>query len=296
MERGREKIKGLSMRSKMKETWKSIGRHRHRSRGSNQPSPPSPQPGGLTNISPQASSQSLLSNSGSNIAISDPDSLPTRASPPLDTGNAIQAGNSAAIAGVPSVVITPPAGETSVTEKEPETGQGVAVAQADTPAAPENNACEEAADQAAPEPDVYRPLSVKAYAELQDEEKELVANYRKAILNLQQSANHKRSATPEPTDELEQLEQIQTRAKKMIDEVPDTYLSFTVNIGGERKLVVREGVQKVVKLLLKYKDVIKEGMAAAPQGALIWAGVAVVLPVSCCCFIIKGIAVASHVC
>ncbi|KAK0702942.1 hypothetical protein B0T26DRAFT_838710 [Lasiosphaeria miniovina] len=72
-----------------------------------------------------------------------------------------------------------------------------------------------------------------------------------------------------------QLLRTQQLAHAKLERLSDTYLSFQV---GQRKIVVREQVSKVVKFVLKFKDVISSAISAEPHAGLAWAGILVILP------------------
>lgn len=74
-----------------------------------------------------------------------------------------------------------------------------------------------------------------------------------------------------------QLVRIQKLAADKLEKLSQAKLSFS---RGEKRVVVRDQVLKVVKFILAFKDLISSAISAEPHTALVWAGIMVVLPVS----------------
>ncbi|KAF6833672.1 Vegetative incompatibility protein HET-E-1-like protein 7 [Colletotrichum plurivorum] len=71
------------------------------------------------------------------------------------------------------------------------------------------------------------------------------------------------------------LEHVQEHAKKNLDKLSNSRLSFTIT---GKTIVVREVVRKVIKAVTTFKDVVSAAISGEPHAALAWAGVMVILP------------------
>ena len=74
----------------------------------------------------------------------------------------------------------------------------------------------------------------------------------------------------------ERLTRIQILAKEKLEKLPEARTSFTV---GQKRIVVREYVQKAVQTIKQFKTIITGALSAEPHAALAWACILGVLPV-----------------
>ncbi|KAJ4245749.1 hypothetical protein NW762_013873 [Fusarium torreyae] len=74
----------------------------------------------------------------------------------------------------------------------------------------------------------------------------------------------------------ERLKGIQILAKERLEKLPEARTSFTV---GQKRIVVREYVQKAVQTIKQFKPIITGALSAEPHAALAWACILGVLPV-----------------
>ncbi|KAI1103866.1 hypothetical protein F4804DRAFT_352610 [Jackrogersella minutella] len=87
--------------------------------------------------------------------------------------------------------------------------------------------------------------------------------------------SNERSLDIDELAESTELEQIQTVAKKRLEELPEARLKFSV---GGKSFVARDIVLKAVQVVLKFKDIVGAAISAEPCAALAFAGVLVILP------------------
>ncbi|KAH8807393.1 hypothetical protein F5884DRAFT_341401 [Xylogone sp. PMI_703] len=111
----------------------------------------------------------------------------------------------------------------------------------------------------------------EAYDVLCRTEPSLIKAYERDLLSFQ--AEDKKELAGEAKWGLEV--QIQSLALSKIQDVENSPLKISV---GQREIVVKEKIGKIVRGVLAAKDFIGSALSSEPHAALVWAGVAVVLP------------------
>lgn len=113
-----------------------------------------------------------------------------------------------------------------------------------------------------------------AYQRLSEKNPKLIKNYEH-ILTLEEGDNHESDAIPQEITH--SISRLTSLAAKKLAALDDSRLKIRLK---SKTFVVKDGVDQVLKVVIRAKDFVSGIVTTEPHGAVIWAGVCVLLPVS----------------
>ncbi|KAL4907027.1 hypothetical protein BDW74DRAFT_176626 [Aspergillus multicolor] len=109
----------------------------------------------------------------------------------------------------------------------------------------------------------------EAYAQLEQEEPDLIATYEANLINSQQT--EPKSVADDAT---ERQTSLQTLVQRRLDDIENSRLTISV---GKRKIAVKDEAKRIVQAILSAKEMISFAVSMEPHASLAWAGVLVFL-------------------
>jgi hypothetical protein len=116
----------------------------------------------------------------------------------------------------------------------------------------------------------------EAYEQLREEDEQLVIAFEKDLLTQgkEQPGDHDHHAVLDDSHET----RLQNLVERRLADIQETRLQFTV---GGRDIVVKDQARRIIHAILAVKDFISSAVSSEPHAALAWAGILVLLNVSC---------------
>lgn len=120
------------------------------------------------------------------------------------------------------------------------------------------------------------PLWNEAYEQLREEDEQLIVAFEKDLL-AQGKERPGRNDNHDVLDDSHET-QLQHLVERRLVDIQQTRMQFTV---GGREIIVKEQARRVIHAVLSVKDFISLAVNSEPHAALAWAGILVLLNVSC---------------